>query len=156
MAPWLLSDSALLSPSIQLCFPCLPKSCLAIGLKYFLYLLMVITAHRGDSHIKTSDLWKSRWCSWPLSLVYTHVILLLNILIVFIGNVTTCTQIPLISQFLHIYPLPLQHPSLDCLYTMTLYSLFPFLLVPFSSKLCTLGFHVTCIIVASFNSSSTL
>ena len=50
-APWLLPDSALLSPSIQPSFPCLPKFCLAIGPKQFLYSLMVITAHRGDSYI---------------------------------------------------------------------------------------------------------
>ena len=30
----------------------------------------------------------------------------------FFGNVTTCTKIPLISQFLYIYPLPWQHPSM--------------------------------------------
>ena len=53
-APWLLSDSTFPSPSIQPSFPCLPKFFLAIGPKQFLYSLMVITAHRGDSHIRFS------------------------------------------------------------------------------------------------------
>ena len=49
-------DSALFSPSIQPGFPCLPKFCLAIGPKKFLYSLMVITAHRGDSHVSSRSL----------------------------------------------------------------------------------------------------
>ena len=42
----------LLSPSIQFSFPRLGKFCSAIGSKQFLYSWMVITAYRGDSHIK--------------------------------------------------------------------------------------------------------
>ena len=50
-APWLLSDSSLLSPGIQFSFLHLAKFCLAIGPKQFFYSLVEIIAYRGKSHI---------------------------------------------------------------------------------------------------------
>ena len=38
VAPWHLSDSAILSPSIQSSFPCLAKFCFAIGREQFLFI----------------------------------------------------------------------------------------------------------------------
>ena len=43
----------LLPPSIPFSFPCLPKFCPINKSLQFLYSLLVITAHRGDSHISS-------------------------------------------------------------------------------------------------------